>query len=722
VSRCYSVGYLTKVMIMYIYDLKPSGPRSRFTDQRITSRLVQRHSYDFDRIVSTLLGHGENTRTYGWAAEGLGRFVVFNLPKAGVKVPDDQALRVELGKIKTNEARALGRVFLAFGKPKQFEETLLTALRALPLPGEGLKRYEVYLARLGAEAFILGLSVTGDKRFHVGFVDHPNRLRDSLSLSHQEYFLHFAIRRLLAASSPALAPDAQRNMLARGAALFSALQSELAREYRLIGIPKTLLVDYRRLLVAIIWKHYQMQMDHLLEKTRSSQLRFADLLKQLDVLLKKASITRVHDEHATVPTFHTGSREYRDYFTPSDRTDIGFIHFSRTAHPGADGEPNISFRTVVRRRAQQMSFLEDLQKRSHPRLPPRLHDSTSWQVWLRDMWDGDLRSLPTDKRMAAILKVVEQYFEAFTAHVPYDLREGCKERNYLTRSFPRAVTGGLVHDCAVYAVRWIHMLGRLIAAKSPPTGLKDPRIFLIEMPGHEGVMIRASKRLGDDILVSINNKYAKMHDLDRAERDDVAAKVVVQDHHQGPRTPFIVRRITASPADATSLWKEVCRIHDIKLRLPYAATSEPHLRYLAYNAGIAHVARQLADTVGGLWLDFLQGLAAARTQNRIVPRERVQAELNQYYRSVEKAVRAASDQYQRDVNPLIDEINNDLRVNQHRLPKGAVVAETTPQLKPWESSWLGYRPELEKAVKSGDISQIDPERFFPDDDFVAAVE
>ena len=71
---------------------------------------------------------------------------------------------------------------------------------------------------------------------------------------------------------------------------------------------------------------------------------------------------------------------------------------------------------------------------------------------------------------------------------------------------------------------------------------------------------------------------------------------------------------------------------------------------------------------------------------------------------------------------MIDEINSDLRANQHRLPKGVGVVETSPKLKAWEISWLEYRPELEKAVKSRDISGINPERFFPDDDFVAAVE
>ncbi len=199
--------------------------------------------------------------------------------------------------------------------------------------------------------------------------------------------------------------------------------------------------------------------------------------------------------------------------------------------------------------------------------------------------------------------------------------------------------------------------------------------------------------------------------------------MVVNDQYHGMRTPFVARRITASPSDATSFWKDLCRFYDRKLLLPYSDPSEPHLRYLAYNAGVARIAREVADTVGGLWLELQQRLAAARTQNRTVPPNLVQEEIKRYYRSVEKAVKAASDNYQRDVNSLIGEINNDIRANQHRLPKGkgTGVAEASPVRLPWVFPWLEYRPELEKAVKSRDISGIDPERFFPDDDFSAAV-
>lgn len=707
---------------MYLYDRKPSGSQARSKEQPITSRSAQRNSYYPDQGISGFGGRGGSNSSYVWENEGLGQFRVFDLPEAAGNVPNDRALLAELGKIKTNEARVLSRAFSSFGKPKQFEDKLLTALRAIPLPGEGLKRYEVYLARLGAEAFILGISVTGDKRFHVGFVDHPSRLHDSLTASYQKYFLHFAIGRLLAASSSASAPDAHRKALVCGTALFSAIQSELAREYRLIGIPETLLAAYRRLLVAVIWKHYQMQMDHLLEKTRSSKLRLADALKELEDIFKKASITLVHDEHATVPIFRTGSGEYRDYFTPSNRSDIGFTYFSRTARPGTDSVPDISFQTVVRRRLQQKNLLEDLQKKSHLQLPPKLHDSASWQVWIRRVWDSPL--LQRDK-LGDLLGLIHLYFEAFTVQVPHDLREGCSETNYLTRTFPRAITGSLIHDCAVYAIRWLHMLGRLFTPGLTPYGITNPRIFLVEMPGHVGAMIRAEilpPFLHRHILVSINNKDAIIHKDNPQINDQVAAEIVVLDKYQGMMTPYYIRPIKAEPSDANSLWKEVCRIFEKKLRLPYSDTTEPHLRYLAYNAGIARVSREVTDTVGGLCLELLQRLAAARNSDGTVSSDRLRDEVQKYTRSVKVAVDAGTTKYKKDVEPLIEEIDSDLDANIHRIPKDiSVVDSAQPKRQPWESAWLEYCPELEKAVKSRDISGINPEKFFLEDDFAAAV-
>ena len=149
------------------------------------------------------------------------------------------------------------------------------------------------------------------------------------------------------------------------------------------------------------------------------------------------------------------------------------------------------------------------------------------------MWDNPL--LQRDK-LGELLSLVHRYFEAFTVHVPHDLREGCSERNYLTRTFPRAITGSLIHDCAVYAIRWLHMLGRLFTVGLTPYGIANPRIFLVEMPSHVGAMIRVEivpPFLAGTFCLSINNKDAVVHKDNPQESDQVAAGIVVMDSVQG---------------------------------------------------------------------------------------------------------------------------------------------------------------------------------------------
>ena len=733
---------------MYIYNQKFADAYSRLQGQPRSARLAQRRSYLLDPARKDFLNWNINNsipvlrkRNARYVSKdhlsqinvsksGIfgeigaptpANFSVYKLPEETTKIPSDRALLAALRAIRTNEARALVSGFLAFGKRREFEQRLLTALKEMRLPGEKPNKYEIYLARLGAEAFLLGVTVSGDKRFHIGFVDHPSRLINALTQSYQQHFLHFAIRRLLAISLSAIEADTHRKVLLYATALFTKLQSELAKQHPLTGLSKPLMVAYRRLLVAILWKHYHLQMNLLFERVRRSKLRYTDALAELQDLLRQISITLVLDEDATLPTFHTTSKEYRDYFTPSDRTDIGFTFFSRIPRPEVSQDPSVSFRTIIRRRRDQLSVLGELRKASDPHLPPNLHNGSSWQIWLRNLWDGKWRGLFAKERLIKVLDLLGKYFGAFTAHVPYDLKEGCSERNYLTRWFPRAVTGAIAHDCAIYAVRWIHMLGRIFASKSPAPGIKDPKIFLIEMPGHVGVMIRAT--MGHDVVLSFNNKVVKMHNVDRGENDEFAARLVVQDQYPEMRAPFIMTQIRSSPSDATALWKEVCRILSKKLQLPYSDSSEPHLPYLAYNAGVARIARLCADTVAIRWLELQQRLNKTGKHNGAIPRDKRKEEIKRYYGLVEASVKMASAKYKRDVHPLIDSINQDVQANRHRILQGNVrgITEPSGHLKPWETAWLSYRSQLEKAIASGDIALIHPETFFPDDDFVAAL-
>jgi len=225
------------------------------------------------------------------------------------------------------------------------------------------------------------------------------------------------------------------------------------------------------------------------------------------------------------------------------------------------------------------------------------------------------------------------------------------------------------------------------------------------------------------VLVSINNKDAIVHRDNPQESDQVAAGTVVLDRYKGVRTPYFLRPIKSRLSDANSLWNEVCRVFETKLRLPYSDTTEPHLRYLAYNAGIAGVSREVADSVGGLWLHLQRRLAATGRENGRIPADRLQKEVERYAQSVKAAVDAGTTKYKKEVEPLIEEIDRDLDANKLRIPKGArIVDSAPPSRQPWESAWREYSQELEKSMKSLDLSPSNPERFFPEDDFVAAVE
>src|SRR5262249_24789685 len=282
----------------------------------------------------------------------------------------------------------------------------------------------------------LDIGVDGEKRFHIGFIDHPTHLDQALSSSSKEYFIQFAVKRLLEISAASSTPDTHRTQMEHAVALFRVFQAELARDYRLIIESESLLLAYRSLLTRIIWKNYQALFDQSLAESKGSASRFLEIPKQLDNHLRSAAVTLLHDKQTIVPAFRINFKAQllRDYFNPSS-AEIAFKYFSAGPRKTND-VPQISFRAAHRRRVEQRAVLLHLAKRSHPDPPPILHDGASWQAWIRRVSDRPL--LQRGDKLTEMLDLVSWYFEAFTAHVPYDLLEGCAERNYLTRSFPRA--------------------------------------------------------------------------------------------------------------------------------------------------------------------------------------------------------------------------------------------------------------------------------------------
>jgi hypothetical protein len=85
---------------------------------------------------------------------------------------------------------------------------------------------------------------------------------------------------------------------------------------------------------------------------------------------------------------------------------------------------------------------------------------------------------------------LSQYLRAFTLHTPHNIDEF--GTNYLSRRFPRAVTGQLLHDCGVYALRVAYVLSLVV---------DDLALVIraIVLPAHVGLILSFK----DDPLKSV---------------------------------------------------------------------------------------------------------------------------------------------------------------------------------------------------------------------------
>ena len=680
------------------------------------------------RLCGEAAGEGETEVTSeraGGAGETEAAFEqeVLDPPTVPSRAPTDAQLKAQLSQIGTKVATAVAQAFAAFDKPA-FLEKLNTALSSVGLPTDaGFKPFAIHLARLGAEAFVTGIS----GRVRPGYTDDPNHLTDFAEISQQEAFLFYALKRLREfALTPGGPMSRHSDQMDRAITLFKIVQGELwiwsHGGYSVFS--ESMLVEQRSLLVQIIWLHYQALLEGAFLTAGSLSLTaFERALTALQDQFQKAAVTGdVNDIHSSVPLYRMAAPKYRDYFHAGAASDIGFRFFSAATSPRTDGGPAISFRTIVQQRSEQLNFLRGLLAQSKASSgtavpgPPDLHGSLSWQKWVEGMWNATSK-LPPDKRIAELVKIlglVSGYFEAFTTHMPEALDVACGD-SYLTRSFPRAITGGLVHDCKVYASRWIFIMGRLLAPGSFPDGLSKPRIFLIDMPSHTGMMIRVEKTPGVDVVLAFNNTtFAPPLELGTAESDEIAAQLVVNGVVHSPLTPFCIRPVKANPSNPTALWSEVCKLLLASPALPYSDSSEPHMRYVRFNSRIGNIARETGIAITAQFFEFLTKVDPDRKGKVTVARDRFEAALADYRKQVTNLANAASDKFKKNALALVQEIKADIDANKARISKGCSVFTTTEVLKPWERGLVDYRPVLDKGVKSMDVKALDPSTFFPE--------
>ncbi|MGC4092998.1 MAG: hypothetical protein QM756_34950 [Polyangiaceae bacterium] len=172
----------------------------------------------------------------------------------------------------------------------------------------------------------------------------------------------------------------------------------------------------------------------------------------------------------------------------------------------------------------------------------------------------------------------------------------------------------------------------------------------------------------------------------------------------------------ASLTNEKALWAELCQRFEKRTVLPYKDASEPHLRYLEYKAELAKVANRLSTTLYGRWNALSQKLEKK-------PSSADKAKLIVAYKADFEAARKVAVSEYDALNPLLEAIGADSKDHASQLPKSSRLAPAPANLPPpWWEQGRAYVAELERATKTGDVSGLHPSAFFPEDDFIAAID
>lgn len=113
----------------------------------------------------------------------------------------------------------------------------------------------------------------------------------------------------------------------------------------------------------------------------------------------------------------------------------------------------------------------------------RLHNDDDWRRFAKAKFEQRLTATgKADEALDAVIDLLKVYLKAFTVHSPMNIDDFGD--NLLSLTFPRALTGQLVHDCGVYALRIAFVLS--LIRDHPRLKL---RIRYVQLPVHVGLIL-----------------------------------------------------------------------------------------------------------------------------------------------------------------------------------------------------------------------------------------
>ncbi|MGZ9255480.1 MAG: eCIS core domain-containing protein [Candidatus Binatia bacterium] len=281
------------------------------------------------------------------------------------------------------------------------------------------------------------------------------------------------------------------------------------------------------------------------------------------------------DVDVTKSTFRAGKGgTYHDVFAKGRagaKRDVGFGYFDTTQSSG--DEKSLRILWIFEARKRQIAFLESLHAapaqstvsggavpgKSNSELLKELggldlESNEGWRNFLLRHFEEGQKNLGKDEALIATVDFLQGYLAAFTISTPYDIDDFGD--NYLSRTFPRALTGQLVHDCGVYALRVAYALSKV----RDQLGLSFKAILL---PHHIGLIISST---AGPVFIVHNSQITKL------TANEVAATVKQWSEHdaQGNKLAQPV-----APDQDQALAEAAASLFSYRTDLPYRTKDVP---------------------------------------------------------------------------------------------------------------------------------------------------
>jgi hypothetical protein len=307
----------------------------------------------------------------------------------------------------------------------------------------------------------------------------------------------------------------------------------------------------------------------------------------------------------------------------------------------------------------------------------------------RSLYNGAWQD-PADARQEAwttLLELLRRYLRTQTHHARFNLHE---QPTYFDRDFPRALNGGALFDCGVYAVRlafvflsWAECIGRGLEDPTPP------RVSFILFPQHVGLIVE----LGDfppfvvhnHILSSLSpeqerawrNEWDEKSNLDRPDPtdperrrqkflEDLAAQLYIRDTDL-PLMRHPITRVSSPPRkhEIFRIYRRISgprapRMFARRIENPAHEDFQFDLRFLT----VLELERRWYDeTVIPFW-----NQACRDTWRKVAPKGNPKTVLEnspprrrKYIDDLEKLIVAVEGVYDKEVRPPKEELSKDLR-------------------------------------------------------------